>query len=425
MKVLPRGAWLLLCLVLWISGARADVAVPPLAARVTDLTATLSASEKAELETTLQGLETRSGAQVAVLLVPTTQPETIEQYSIRVVEAWRLGRQGKDDGVLLLVAKNDRRVRIEVGYGLEGTLPDVIAHRIIDEDILPRFKQGDFAGGITAGVGRIAALIEGGDKSSPESDSPGTPPTVDDRTGTLTEEQQLALRDELLRFYDSGRTKPVFILVVPTTNGDALADFAQRTLDDWGTAHNLDVDRSLLLAVALDTHQAAIVAGAGLGAKLPAGEASRLAADKIEPLLAQGKLDAALQAGVQGVEGLIDAAIANRAWSERLADDVSDLPVWLIVVLIVVGTALRWVLGPFFGGLSMGGLVGAGAWFVTGAIEVALFAALFAFVFFLVGLANWISIGLSSSSGSGSSSGGGGFSGGGGSFGGGGASGSW
>jgi uncharacterized membrane protein YgcG len=402
------------------------VAVPRLQARVTDLTATLAASDTANLEDTLKELETRSGAQVAVLLVPTTQPETIEQYSIRVVEAWKLGRKDKDNGVLLLVAKNDRKVRIEVGYGLEGAIPDVTAFRIINEDITPRFKQGDFAGGIAAGVARIAALIEGGDKAASEADSPGPPPTIDDRTGTLTEEQQLALRNELLRFYDSGRTKPVFILVVPTTNGEALADFAQRTLDDWGSTHNLDVDRSLLLAVAQDTHQAAIATGAGLGAKLPKGWVEALLNDRIDPLLAQGKLAAALETGVQGIEALIDAAIANRDWSERLGDEVSDLPMWLIIVVLVVGTALRWVLGPFFGGLTMGGLVGTVAWFVSGTIEVALFAALFAFVFFLVGLANWIAMGLSGSSGGGgSSSSGGGFSGGGGSFGGGGASGSW
>lgn len=278
MKVLPRGAWLLLCLVLWISGARADVAVPPLAARVTDLTATLSASEKAELETTLQGLETRSGAQVAVLLVPTTQPESIEQYSIRVVEAWKLGRKEHDDGVLLLVAKDDRKLRIEVGYGLEGKIPDVVAFRIIDQVITPHFKQGDFAIGIALGIERIAALID--------------------------------------------------------------------------------------------------------GQEMP---------DDIAP---------------------VDAG----------PDPFEDIPAWLLIVIVVVGSIVRWVIGPLLGGLVMGGLVGAGIWLLTGVLPAALFAALFAFVFFLVGLANWISI---AGSGSSSSSGGGGFSGGGGSFGGGGASGSW
>lgn len=276
---MPRLAWLFFCLAFWISGARADVAVPPLAARVTDLTATLAAADKTALENDLQALEARSGAQVAVLLVPTTQPESIEQYSIRVAEAWKLGRKGEDDGVLLLVAKDDRKLRIEVGYGLEGKIPDVVAFRIIDQEITPRFKQGDFAGGLQVGTQRIAALIEG--QEMPEASVPD----------------------------------PV-----------------------------------------------------------PFGP-----------------------------------------------NPFADIPVWLLLVIVVIGSVLRWVIGPLLGGLTMGGLVGTAIWFLTGALPAALFAALLAFVFFLVGLANWISIAGSGSSGRS----GDGFSGGGGSFGGGGASGSW
>jgi uncharacterized protein len=149
-------------------GARAQAlqAVPPLSARVTDLTGTLDAAQRQALEQRLAAIEQRKGAQVAVLLVPTTQPEPIEDYSIRVVEAWKLGRgevNGKrvDDGLLLLVAKNDRKVRIEVGYGLEGAVPDALAKRIIAETITPKFRQGDFFGGITAGIDDVARLIDG------------------------------------------------------------------------------------------------------------------------------------------------------------------------------------------------------------------------------------------------------------------------
>lgn len=141
--------------------AAPQVAVPELQTRVTDLTATLSAAQVQALERKLSDHEARKGSQISVLLVPTTQPDTIEQYSIRVVDRWKLGRQGIDDGVLLLVAKNDRAVRIEVGYGLEGALPDVIASRIINQVIVPRFRAGDFAGGIEAGVDRVIAVIEG------------------------------------------------------------------------------------------------------------------------------------------------------------------------------------------------------------------------------------------------------------------------
>jgi len=141
--------------------AAAAVALPPLKARVTDLTGTLNASQRSALEQTLAEFEARKGSQVAVLIVPTTQPETIDQYAVRVQEAWKLGRKGVDDGVLLVVAKDDRKLRFEIGYGLEGVLPDAAAKRIIEEDITPRFKQGDFYGGIRAGTDRIMRTIEG------------------------------------------------------------------------------------------------------------------------------------------------------------------------------------------------------------------------------------------------------------------------
>jgi uncharacterized protein len=163
--VAARAAFAVLvlaCLVL--AGARqafAQVAVPELRARVTDLTKTLSASEAQALEQKLAAFETRKGSQIAVLLVPTTAPETIEQYSIRVADSWKLGRADSDDGVLLLVAKNDRTVRIEVGYGLEGAVPDVLANRIVNQVVVPRFRAGDFAGGIEAAVDRLIALIDG------------------------------------------------------------------------------------------------------------------------------------------------------------------------------------------------------------------------------------------------------------------------
>jgi uncharacterized protein len=137
------------------------VPVPPLRARVTDLTATLAPDQRAALEQRLAALETAKGSQVAILMVPTVQPEAIEQYAIRVFDQWKLGRKGIDDGVLLLVAKNDRKLRIEVGRGLEGAIPDAYAKRIIDEEITPRFKQGDFYGGVSAGVERIARLVQG------------------------------------------------------------------------------------------------------------------------------------------------------------------------------------------------------------------------------------------------------------------------
>ncbi len=141
--------------------AFADVAVPPLTGRVVDRTGTLSSGDVAALSQKLGDFETRKGSQIAVLIVPTTDPETIEQFSIRVAEAWKIGRKKIDDGAILVVAKNDRHLRIEVGYGLEGALTDVTSRRIIDEIITPKFRTGDFAGGISDGVERMLRVIDG------------------------------------------------------------------------------------------------------------------------------------------------------------------------------------------------------------------------------------------------------------------------
>ena len=152
----------------WAFAALADVAVPPLTGRVVDQTATLSSSDIASLDRTLKDFEARKGSQIAVLIVPTTQPETIEQYSLRVAEAWKIGRKKIDDGAILVVAKDDRKLRIEVGYGLEGALTDATAKRIIDEVITPKFRSGDFAGGISDGVNRILRVVDGEPLPAPE-----------------------------------------------------------------------------------------------------------------------------------------------------------------------------------------------------------------------------------------------------------------
>jgi uncharacterized protein len=161
-QVSPRRVVIpVLLLLLCGGGAIAEVAIPPQRAAVTDLTQTLTPEQSATLERRLRDFEAQKGVRIAVLLVPTTQPETIEQYSIRVTDAWQLRREGVDAGVLLLVAKDDRTVRIEVGYGLEGALPDVIADRIIEQVIVPRFRSGDFFGGLDEALTRIIAVVEG------------------------------------------------------------------------------------------------------------------------------------------------------------------------------------------------------------------------------------------------------------------------
>ena len=138
-----------------------EVAIPALKSRVTDLSGTLTPDQVSSLEQRLAAFEAQKGSQIAVLILPSTKPEAIEQFSIRVAETWKIGRKGTDDGLILVVAKDDRRLRIEVGYGLEGAIPDAVANRVISETITPRFKAGDFHGGITAGVEQLIKLVEG------------------------------------------------------------------------------------------------------------------------------------------------------------------------------------------------------------------------------------------------------------------------
>ena len=156
------GRALFLACALFGSGlVTAQIPVPPLTGRITDQTGTLTTEQKAALEQTLTAFEARKGSQLAVLMVATTAPEDIEQYALRVAEQWKLGRKKVDDGAILVVAKNDRALRIEVGYGLEGALTDLSSKRIISETILPLFRKQDFHGGIAAGVDQIIRVIDG------------------------------------------------------------------------------------------------------------------------------------------------------------------------------------------------------------------------------------------------------------------------
>jgi uncharacterized protein len=176
MSSVLKACLLTFCWVLlFASGSlRAElVPVPALQQRVTDLTQTLTPDQQSQLEAKLAAFEQQKGSQIAVLIVPSTKPEEIEQYSIRVVDAWKLGREKPDDGVLLLVAKDDRKMRLEVGYGLEGAIPDLIAKRIISEIMAPSFRQGDYYGGINNALEQVIKLISGEQLPAPAQARPG------------------------------------------------------------------------------------------------------------------------------------------------------------------------------------------------------------------------------------------------------------
>ena len=198
--------------------AAAQAPIPSPQARVTDLTGTLPAARREALEQRLAAFEARKGSQVAVLVVASTRPEEIDQYAVRAFEQWKLGRKGIDDGVLLVVAREDRRLRIEVGYGLEGVIPDSVAARIVSETIVPRFRADDYAGGIEAGVEQVLRLIEG-EKLPPRS-GPGAGQTSG-RTvpGLVDMLSELALPLVMLVFFLTG----VFRLVFGRFGGAVLA----------------------------------------------------------------------------------------------------------------------------------------------------------------------------------------------------------
>lgn len=174
-----RLATALLALLLWLplaSQAQQLAPIPALDSPVVDTTGTLDAAQKQALVQQATDLQQRKGSQLQVLVVPTTQPEDIAQYTTRVFDQWQIGRKGVDDGVLLVVAKDDRRVRIEPGYGLEGAIPDAIANRVIQEYLVPRFRSGDYAGGITDATGVLVKLIDGEDLPAPISGQRGGEP---------------------------------------------------------------------------------------------------------------------------------------------------------------------------------------------------------------------------------------------------------
>jgi uncharacterized protein len=157
------GLLTLLWLALLPASGRAEelVPLPTLKARVTDLTASLDATQRGRLEAQLAAIDRAGRAQIAVLMLPTTRPETIEQFGIRLAEAWKIGHKDADNGIIVIVAKDDRKMRIEVGYGLEGSIPDAIAKRIIVERMAPKFKQGDFFGGLFATTEALDQAISG------------------------------------------------------------------------------------------------------------------------------------------------------------------------------------------------------------------------------------------------------------------------
>jgi uncharacterized protein len=244
--VLASAAW-----------AQPERPVPALSARVIDQTGTLSAEQRAALEGKLADFEAKSGPQIVVLLVPATAPEDIAAYAQRVADQWKIGRREVGDGVLLLVAKDERRVRIEVAKALEGAIPDLAARQIIDQQIKPAFRADDYAGGLNRAVDALIARINGEGLPAPAQRSPG-------RDGGGLAPDQLGL---------------FFFIVVPVIGtlltrlfgrrfGSLLTSGAAGGLAWWFTA-------SLALALAAGVAALVIVGLLGIGSALRQGTRGR------------------------------------------------------------------------------------------------------------------------------------------------------
>ncbi len=190
MKLIAFIVWTWLCAVSQLCYAQGVQPVPALTARVVDTTGTLDAGARRQLEEKLAALEQKKGSQVVVLMVPTTAPEDIASYANRVANDWKIGRKAVGDGVLVIVAKTDRKLRIEVAKTLEGAIPDLMAKRIIDEALAPKLRNGDYAGGLSDAIDRIAQRIDG--------ESLPAPSTADADAGLIAKVGQLRWLDSMV-----------------------------------------------------------------------------------------------------------------------------------------------------------------------------------------------------------------------------------
>ena len=173
MRLLPAVLFIAALGGLDVSAVAGELSIPPLAGRVMDVSGALDAARKRDLEAKLQAFEQAKGSQIVVLITSTTHPEPIESFSLRAAEAWKIGRKGVDDGLLITIATSDRAMRLEVGYGLEGVITDALARRLIDEVFAPAFRAGEFAQGLNEGIDTLLRVIDGEPLPEPARSQPG------------------------------------------------------------------------------------------------------------------------------------------------------------------------------------------------------------------------------------------------------------
>lgn len=306
-------------LMLLCGAAHAEVAIPPWTKFATDLTGTLTPEQTLALNQRLAALEASKGAQFAVLLVPTTQPEDLFQFGMRVFDSWKLGRKGVDDGVLWVVSSDNGKWFILTGYGMEGPLPDIKLKHFATEFIDPHFKRGEIYAGLEAGVAAITKVIESEPLPPPTGHSsiwyasvipqdavpipPWTQPVID-LTGTLDPERMQALNKRLEDFeYRKGAQ--IGLLMLPTTRSENSVQFTRRVCETWQLGRD-GVDDGVIITVTKDYSQLHIEVGRGLESILDNAKLQQIANEIIVPNLMIGEFDAGIGDGVDAIMKVVD-----------------------------------------------------------------------------------------------------------------------
>lgn len=315
-----RNFALVILLILLCGTAHAEVAIPPWTQYAIDLTGTLTPQQLQALNQRLAALEARKGAQIGVLIVPTTRPEAHFQFTMRVFESWKPGRKGIDDGLLLMVAKNDDYYFLMTGYGMEGAVPDVKARHIVTDIIIPRVKSAGYYAGIDAGLSALIEIVDkeplpppvrdhSSDECSGEKPPGGVaiPPWtqhVIDLDGALDPGRLQAL-NRRLEAYEYRKGAQIGVLIVPTSYPESIEQFAMRVCGTWKLGRD-GVDDGVLVTMSRDDKQLNITVGRGLEKVLDNAKLAQILNEIIAPNLMLSEFDAGIGEGVEAIIKVVD-----------------------------------------------------------------------------------------------------------------------
>jgi uncharacterized membrane protein YgcG len=316
-----RNIVLTILLVLLCKAAFADVAIPPWTQPVIDLTGTLSPQQTQALNQRLAAFEARKGAQIGVLIVPTTQPETVFQYGMRVFDTWKLGRKGVDDGLLWVISADNGRWHILTGYGLEGVLPDAMVRRVAEESIDPYFNRGEIYTGIEKGVKALMKVVESEPLPPPSIEHasvdcpsvvrpknalaipPWTQPVID--LADTLEPGQLGALNKRLKAFEYRKGTQIGMLIVPTTEPENIAQFTMRVCADWKLGRD-GVGDGVVMTIDKESKQFYITVGHGLDKVLDNAKLQQILNETIVPNLMIGEFNAGIVGAMDAIMKVVD-----------------------------------------------------------------------------------------------------------------------